>query len=101
MNTRQTLAPTTTKWHYTGEERLFPGDGTCQYCHRQIFDPDHPEQECEAGWTLLAPDQHGMPGETAIIGEWCGRECFQAEILAQVTVGKQPTRTITSHEPQK
>jgi hypothetical protein len=91
MNKRQTLVPIT--WHYIGEERLYPGDGKCQFCHKQIFDTEHPNDEQNAGWTLLAPDHHGMPGETLIVGEWCSKECFSADILAQVTAGKQPTRT--------
>jgi hypothetical protein len=101
MNTRQTLVPATTQWHYTGEKRLFPGDGRCQFCHNQLFDPDHPEEEREAGWTLLAPDWNGMPGETLIAGEWCSKSCFEADILAQVTDGKQPAPTSASLEPRK
>ena len=93
MNTKQTTIPATPPWHYTAEERPFPGDGTCQHCHKQLADPDHPEQEHDAGWTLLAPDQHGMPGETIVAGEWCSKHCFETDIHNQIARQHPQTRT--------
>jgi len=72
------------EWHYAGEERQFPGTGACQHRQQRFCDQDHPEEDDAGGWMLLAP-AFGMPSEHVIVGEWCSKECFEADIEAQST----------------
>ena len=79
------------QWQYAGAERLLQGNNWCQYCGQRFIDSERKEwfPDCFP-WHLLAPVPLGMPGEQMIVGEWCSKECFLADIYTQVTQGARP-----------
>ena len=79
------------QWRYMGEERNVSGNGWCQYCGRELWDEEQqePAPDCNP-WQLLVPDPFGMPGEQLVAGEWCGRDCFEADLHTQITQGTPP-----------